>query len=151
MTRSGIFGWSLPPGVTNRMIDEAYGREEPCEVCGQWPDDCICPECPICGEYGRSGCYGKIPAPGLLAPYESGNELPHGLVRSAEQIELKAAFDKAQREIVEAEALWADSEWLLDAFGIQARQVAAMTAIERDCWLTLACAMPPELHWHMDF
>ena len=28
MTRN-IFGWSLPPGVSQRMIDEAYGGGDP--------------------------------------------------------------------------------------------------------------------------
>jgi hypothetical protein len=46
-----MFGWDLPPGVTQRMIDEQAG-DELCEVCGEYPDDCKCPECPTCGEYG---------------------------------------------------------------------------------------------------
>ena len=52
-----IFGWSLPPGVTSRMIDEACGAELPCETCGRGTDSCICPECPICGEAGNVYCY----------------------------------------------------------------------------------------------
>ncbi len=81
----GKFGWSLPPGVTNRMIDEAYGTDEPCEICGQNPDgDCLCPECPECGGVGDPGCYDK-----------------HGLVRTQEQIDsLRTAEDdwKAENE-----------------------------------------------------
>jgi hypothetical protein len=54
------FGWSLPPGVSARMIDEAYGIEGPCVTCGAGnPDDCICPECPVCGVIGDPGCYIK--------------------------------------------------------------------------------------------
>jgi hypothetical protein len=55
----GKFGWSLPPGVTNRMIDQAYGIDQPCEVCGGNPDtdECICPECPVCEAYGDPYCY----------------------------------------------------------------------------------------------
>ena len=53
----GKFGWSLPPGVTHRMIDESMGLHEPCECCGLTVDDCICEECPTCGEYGNPGCY----------------------------------------------------------------------------------------------
>jgi len=54
----GKFGWSLPPGVTQRMIDEAFGGDEgPCECCGRDPADCICPECPICHEQGNLKCY----------------------------------------------------------------------------------------------
>ena len=52
------FGWDLPPGVTQRHIDEAFGGDEgPCQCCGHDPADCICPECPICGEQGNPDCY----------------------------------------------------------------------------------------------
>ena len=30
-----------------------------CEVCGEHPDKCRCPECPVCGEFGRMDCYVK--------------------------------------------------------------------------------------------
>ena len=33
-----VFGWDLPPGVTNRMIDDHFGGEC-CEDC--WVDDAI--------------------------------------------------------------------------------------------------------------
>lgn len=52
-----VFGWDLPPGVTQRMIDEAYGQEGPCDGCGESVDNCICPECPKCGEQGNPTCY----------------------------------------------------------------------------------------------
>lgn len=51
------FGWSLPPGVTNRMIEEAYGEDGPCQCCGRDPADCVCPECQVCGEQGNPKCY----------------------------------------------------------------------------------------------
>lgn len=52
------FGWSLPPGVSTRMIDEAAGVDRPCDMCGAAnPDDCECPECPTCLTYGDPGCY----------------------------------------------------------------------------------------------
>ena len=37
----GVFGWSLPPGVTNQMIDEAVGGDMPveCEDCELYDDD----------------------------------------------------------------------------------------------------------------
>ena len=54
----GKFGWDLPPGVTNRMIDEAAGvTDEPCECCGKPVDECICEECPNCGAKGDPDCY----------------------------------------------------------------------------------------------
>ena len=47
------FGWDLPPGVTNRAIEEAYGEERWCPKCdaimeyiaGDEPHW----ECPDCG------------------------------------------------------------------------------------------------------
>jgi hypothetical protein len=52
------FGWDLPPGVTQRMIDEQCGGDEgPCECCGNDPADCVCPECPVCGSQGDPKCY----------------------------------------------------------------------------------------------
>lgn len=69
-----VFGWSLPPGVTQSMIDG--GIEGPCQICGLNIDDCICPECPQCSAQGDPFCY------------ES-----HGLKRSSEQIASKKAFD----------------------------------------------------------
>ena len=51
------FGWSLPPGVSHRDIDEAAGAEGPCAVCCRPVDDCKCPECPRCGEQGNERCY----------------------------------------------------------------------------------------------
>lgn len=56
MSRS-VFGWDLPPGVTNKMIDEAYGQEGPCPVCCKSVDLCLCPECTTCGEQGNPRCY----------------------------------------------------------------------------------------------
>ena len=46
MSRS-IFGWDLPPGVTQRMIDEAYGPDEPpwCAECAE--ENCDPEKCEI--------------------------------------------------------------------------------------------------------
>lgn len=30
---------------------------ERCEVCGYREGDCICPECPTCGQAGNKACY----------------------------------------------------------------------------------------------
>ena len=52
----GIFGWSLPPGVSTLPGDET----EYCAVCGKnAEDECECPECPICHEIGNKECYGE--------------------------------------------------------------------------------------------
>ena len=50
-------GWNLPPGCTDRMIDEALGVDEPCDCCGHHVDECVCPECPYCGATGDPKCY----------------------------------------------------------------------------------------------
>lgn len=61
-------GFNLPPGVTTAMIN-ALSDEGPCEVCGRFVDDCICPECPVCQAVGDPDCYDQ-----------------HGMLRTAEQI-----------------------------------------------------------------
>lgn len=33
MSSRNPFGWDLPPGVTNKMIDDAFGSPEPCHKC----------------------------------------------------------------------------------------------------------------------
>lgn len=65
----GIFGWSYPPGAASDPFAPYNQEEGPCEVCGKDVDDCICPECPVCGTQGDPGCYKT-----------------HGLKRSEEQI-----------------------------------------------------------------
>ena len=44
-------------------------EEDPCEMCSQPVDGCICPECPVCGAAGDPVCYQE-----------------HDLVESEEQI-----------------------------------------------------------------
>ena len=90
----GKFGWSLPPGVTDRMIDEAYGFDQPCEVCAGNPEldndtegGCICPECPVCGDYGNPDCY----------------EQGHLMISEAQKAQ-KEKFEKQWEEDTRAEA-----------------------------------------------
>ena len=47
-------GWNMPPGCSRVPGDE----EAPCAVCGLACDDCVCPECPVCGASGDPNCYG---------------------------------------------------------------------------------------------
>ena|SRR6267154_4781490 len=65
-------GWNLQPGCTTQDIDRAAGAYDRCEVCGEAVDDCICPECPKCGEYGNPKCYNK-----------------HGLIPTFQQVLLR--------------------------------------------------------------
>lgn len=86
--------WNLPPGCTNRMIDEAAGAFDICECCAHPVDDCICPECVICEEVGNPVCYQV-----------------HGLTYSMEQ--LKSLADMALREFnnrLAEDALFAEME-----------------------------------------
>jgi len=55
--------------------------EYPCEICGNYIDDCICPECPICGGVGDPNCYKK-----------------HGLIVSEEQKKSLAKRKKLDEE-----------------------------------------------------
>lgn len=50
-----VFGWSLPPGCTQKMIDDQIQGN--CEVCRENVDNCCCPECPVCGAIGDPKCY----------------------------------------------------------------------------------------------
>ena len=61
-----IFGWSYPPGCSGPPDEPAI-----CEVCNGDvdADRCICPECPVCGNYGDPDCYEN-----------------HGMVMTFEQI-----------------------------------------------------------------
>lgn len=68
-------GWSLPPGVKTLPGEEP---DPPCEVCGNYWEDCICPECPICWGVGDPDCYRG-----------------HGLKRSEEQ---KFSLEVNERE-----------------------------------------------------
>ena len=48
-------GFNLPPGCSVRDLP---GYESfPCDVCGRYDDDCICPECFVCGAIGDMKCY----------------------------------------------------------------------------------------------
>lgn len=69
------FGWDLPPGVTNRMIEEQCA-DGPCAVCALPANDCVCPECPTCGEIGNPECYYP-----RMNPFRG-----HGLRLSREQV-----------------------------------------------------------------
>ena len=82
-------GWNLPPGCS---VSDLPGYEEhPCGVCGQWVDDCICPECPTCHSQGDPACYTK-----------------HGMVRNMDQQVSLATKEKEWQKQAEAEAAYAE-------------------------------------------
>ena len=87
-----IFGWSYPPGVTGNE-PEIVGYDGPCAVCGRGDDDCICPECPVCGSYGDPLCYEE----GVL-------------IRSQEQVDSRTEYEKREAEAAEQEAKYYAAE-----------------------------------------
>ena len=82
---SRLFGWDLPPGVTQRHIDEQAGVSEICEVCGYVVGKCVCPECPVCSMNGNPDCYNE------------------GTIRAAHGLEKSKAqqIGYAKRQIIE--------------------------------------------------
>lgn len=84
----GLFGWSYPPGCESVPGDEA----EYCEVCGNPVDDCVCPPCKVCGEYGNPQCY---------------ENASHGMVMTSTQEITRAANEKAwEREMNDVAPKW---------------------------------------------
>ena len=87
------FGWDLPPGCSTR--DLPGNQSYPCDVCGRLDDDCICPECFVCGSVFTISCY------------RAGH-----LVLSQEQIKSRQATREQARADAEAENdFWRSLEW----------------------------------------
>jgi hypothetical protein len=101
MNDSKFGGW-YPPGVHNLPCEEVY----PCEICGGIPenDECICPECPVCGSIGHLLCYRE-----------------HGLVRSKEQIGQLAKKEKEWEEHKKKEQEYYE-KWLNDRDDIYVKE-----------------------------
>ena len=85
----GIFGWSLPPGCGTLPGEEDEG---PCMVCGKSIDDCICSECPVCGDAGNPKCY----EPGCKCGQVRTPEQAEGLRALETFFAERAAADKAE-------------------------------------------------------
>lgn len=108
------FGWSLPPGAATHPSAPWNQDEGPCEVCGQVLDECICPECPVCGGVGDPACYEDNP----LYPRPCGPivvELHHGLFRSFAQVGLLAEADRYLAEEAEQSRRAEEERERLDA------------------------------------
>lgn len=65
-----LFGWSYPPGAAGDPFAPYNAEDGPCQVCGRYPDDCLCPRCPVCSVIGDPSCYGPG-GHGLGRPVES--------------------------------------------------------------------------------
>jgi hypothetical protein len=67
---------NLPPGCSNRDIENAFGEVVPCGICHKDPEleatkgGCSCEECPECGAQGDLACYqgGKCGGLKVVAP-----------------------------------------------------------------------------------
>ena len=104
-------GWNMPPGCSRVPGDEP---EPPCEVCGRPSEDCICPECPVCGSQGDPGCYEDMPRPTdklRRAPRSRPVHAPHGL-----HCTLQQKIGQSRLRIAALEDLLADEtmhlQWL---------------------------------------
>ena len=79
------FGWSLPPGCTQRMLDRQF-EDGPCDVCGYFVDDCVCPTCPVCQTHGDPFCYEDEWFRQWAAEcFPEAGHNPHGLTLNIEQ------------------------------------------------------------------
>ena len=82
MSRSGIFGWSYPPGCSGPPDD---GPEPPCQMCGELEGKCKCPECTVkvqdhdgaFRECGTVGCLEHMPIQSLVMQLEHHEYLAH--------------------------------------------------------------------------
>lgn len=110
-----VFGWSLPPGCTHRMIEEQC-EEGPCAVCAMDPADCLCPECHVCGEQGNPKCYESDKAGekrhGLLLTKEQAISRQKARIRGLEQqvFEEQMALDMLEGSDVQ--------QWRIDEVGL---------------------------------
>ena len=70
-----------------RDYDPSFDEIFPCEVCGKLVDDCICPECKVCGTQGDPACY-DLTREG------------HGMVRNGEQLVSIEAYNTFLAEVL---------------------------------------------------
>ena len=80
-------------------------EDPPCEVCCKDVQDCICPECPVCGTAGDLICYAEPP-------------VGHGLTLSPEQMQsagearMREQKRREQDDACAAEmAAWDEAAW----------------------------------------
>jgi hypothetical protein len=88
-----IFGWSLPPGCGSLPGEEDY----PCEICGEFENTCVCPECPECGSVGDPDCY-KPEGCNLILSQEQIDSLAKNESKWAEQNKRDAEMEARLNE-----------------------------------------------------
>ena len=79
------FGWSYPAGCSGPPDDD---YDPYCKICGRHEEECICPECSVCGAKGDPECY---------------SEKTHGLVQSDEQIASFKSMEDLWKRLAEQE------------------------------------------------
>ena len=95
--REGIFGWSLPPGVTSSMLPGNSSYDEQCTQCGNHLDNCVCPECSECGDVGNPDCY------------DPSHKYYHGMKLNDEQIDGLVLAQERLYWLLEAERMVEDT------------------------------------------
>jgi len=67
-----VFGWDYPPGAAGDPSApwNQDSDEPPCAVCDRPLDECLCPECPVCGAVGDPACVEQhgLPKPSERCP-----------------------------------------------------------------------------------
>lgn len=85
-----------PPGCSGTPFDD----DDYCEVCAQLVDDCVCPECEVCGDVGDPACYRG-----------------HGLKRTELQKFLAEIADRRLAADLKAEYEWYKALMVCDCCG----------------------------------
>lgn len=73
---------SLPSSFDAWLTTDPEG---PCDVCGEFVDSCICPECPECGAQGDPHCYADVEDFYPVWRFVKEHFHHHGLVRGLAQ------------------------------------------------------------------
>jgi hypothetical protein len=89
-------------------MNELSWDEYSCEVCGYYSDDCVCPECPLCGEIGDPYCYQEVDLGICGGLYDVGLNIDQKISKARARIteNQEQLYDAGQAlDILEAEKL----------------------------------------------
>jgi hypothetical protein len=122
MSRSK-FGWSYPPGAANDP-NAPYNQDDdgPCAVCCKCVTDCICPECPVCGETGNPKCY--------LEEHESETDLTHEKMKLTRE----QAISRAECSAMIAKRNWREAEMVVEYLKQEESEFEDDLAANLDPW-----------------